>query len=70
MSTLDPPWSVDLKCGVVVHEDNGTDKSYLTDPAGIIDGEIVVSSLMRSRGRLGKGKFYKVTFEEIPAFGT
>jgi hypothetical protein len=31
-----------------------------------IDGETITASLQPSRGRLVRGKFYRVTFEELP----
>lgn len=51
----------------VVRPSKGIVKSLLlVDPLSPLNGEHITSSLRESRGELGDGKLYRVTYEEIP----
>lgn len=51
---------VEAECMAAVLMNSGNEISLIK-----IDGEAITTSLRPSRGRLVRGKFYRVTFEEI-----
>ena len=52
---------VEAECLAAVMLGNGNELSLLK-----IDTETITASLQPSRGRLERGKRYRVTFEELP----
>jgi hypothetical protein len=60
---------VETECTAAVHLGGGIDKTLLhLNPLSKLNGEHITTSLQALRGALAQGKFYRVTFEEIPAF--
>ena len=60
-------FTVETECIAAVHVGSGIDKTLLLpDPLSKLNGEHLTTSLQASRGALAQGKFYRVTFEEIP----
>lgn len=55
------PVVVEAQCLATVVMGNGNELSLLK-----IDVETITASLQPSRGRLARGKLYRVTFEELP----
>jgi hypothetical protein len=55
------PVVVEAECIAAVLMGNGLHLSLLK-----IEGETITANLQPSRGRLERGKVYRVTFEEIP----
>lgn len=58
------PIVVEAECIAAVLMGTGTELSLLK-----IDGETITANLQPSRGRLVRGKRYRVTFEELPPEG-
>jgi len=56
-----PALVVEAECLAAVLMGSGNELSLLK-----IDGETITANLQPSRGRLVRGKFYRVTFEEMP----
>jgi hypothetical protein len=56
-----PTLVVEAECLAAVLMGSGNELSLLK-----IDGETITANLQPSRGRLVRGKFYRVTFEEMP----
>ena len=52
---------VEAECMAAVLMGSGNELSLLKS-----DSETITANLQPSRGRLVRGKFYRVTFEEIP----
>lgn len=52
---------VEAECIATVLMNGGNELSLLK-----IDGETITANLQPSRGRLVRGKLYRVTFEEMP----
>ena len=55
-----PALVVEAECMAAVLMGSGNELSLIK-----IDGETITANLQPSRGRLVRGKFYRVTFEEI-----
>ena len=55
-----PPVVVETECVAAVLMGNGLELSLLK-----IEGETITTNLQPSRGRLMRGRLYRVTFEEI-----
>ena len=55
-----PPLVVEAQCMAAVMMGSGLELSLLK-----IEGETITTNLQPSRGRLVRGKLYRVTFEEI-----
>ena len=55
-----PPIVVEAECIAAVLMGSGNELSLLK-----IEGETITANLQPSRGRLVRGKFYRVTFEEL-----
>jgi len=56
-----PALVVEAECIAAVLMGSGNELSLIKT-----DGETITANLHPSRGRLVRGKFYRVTFEEIP----
>ena len=56
-----PALVVEAECMAAVLVGSGNELSLLK-----FNGETITANLQPSRGRLERGKFYRVTFEEIP----
>jgi hypothetical protein len=60
-AALTMPIVVEAECLAAVMMGSGTELSLIK-----IDGETITANLQPSRGRLVRGRFYRVTFEEMP----